>query len=95
MKIGIVTLCRVRNYGACLQAYAMKQILESKGHEVRFVEAYDSEFARELLHNDLGKIRLWYIPYLTHKEIKYRIFFNNWNIVSFRITFHVFYNSIH
>lgn len=77
MKIGIVTLCRVRNYGACLQAYAMKQILESKGHEVRFVEAYDSEFARELLHNDLGKIRLWYIPYLTHKEIKYRIFFNN------------------
>lgn len=82
MKIGIVTLCRVRNYGACLQAYAMKHVLESKGHEVFFIEAYDADFAKKLLHNDLGRIRPWYIPYLIHKEIKYRRFFNNFLKIS-------------
>lgn len=77
MKIGIVTLCRVRNYGACLQAYAMKHVLQMQGHEVYFLKAYDKEFAKELLHNDLGKIRPWHIPYLLSKEVKYRKFFKN------------------
>lgn len=77
MKIGIVTLCRVRNYGACLQAYAMKNVLQQQGHEVWFLKAYDSEFAKELLHNDFGKVRLWHIPHLISREIKYRKFFKN------------------
>lgn len=79
MKIGIVTLCRVRNYGACLQAYAMKHVLQGQEHEVYFLEAYNKAFAKELLHNDLGRIRPWYIPYLLVKEAKYRKFFNNFS----------------
>lgn len=37
MKIGIVTFYRVTNYGAMLQAYALRRFLESMGHEVVFV----------------------------------------------------------
>ena len=37
MKIGIVTFYRVANYGAMLQAYALRRFLESMGHEVVFV----------------------------------------------------------
>ena len=38
MKIGIISMQRVINYGSFLQAYALKSILEGLGHEVRFVD---------------------------------------------------------
>lgn len=38
MKIGIVTFFNVPNYGAMLQALALWKYLESRGHEVKFVE---------------------------------------------------------
>ncbi len=38
MKIGILTFHRAHNYGALLQAYAMKTYLESQGHMVGFVD---------------------------------------------------------
>lgn len=39
MKIGIVTIYEpITNMGSFLQAYAMKQVLESMGHEVYFIE---------------------------------------------------------
>ena len=38
MKVGIVTFYRVANYGAMLQAYALWHYLESRGHEVVFVQ---------------------------------------------------------
>lgn len=37
MKIGIVTFFRVPNYGAMLQAYALRRFLETMGNEVVFV----------------------------------------------------------
>ena len=37
MKIGIVTFFRVANYGAMLQANALRRFLESMGHEVVFI----------------------------------------------------------
>ena len=37
MKIGIVTFFRVANYGAMLQANALRRFLESMGHEAVFV----------------------------------------------------------
>ena len=37
MKIGIVTFFRVANYGAMLQANALRRFLESMGHEVIFI----------------------------------------------------------
>ena len=38
MKIGIVTYHRTLNYGACLQAVAMRVTLEKLGHEVYYVD---------------------------------------------------------
>lgn len=38
MRIGILTFHRAHNYGALLQAYALKTYLTSLGHEVSFVD---------------------------------------------------------
>ena len=38
MKIGILTYHRAENYGALLQAYAMKTFLRGLGHDVSFVD---------------------------------------------------------
>ena len=38
MKIGILSMQRVINYGSFLQAYALKHTLENLGHEVSFVD---------------------------------------------------------
>lgn len=37
MKIGILTFHRAHNYGAMLQAYALRKVLVNKGHEVEFI----------------------------------------------------------
>lgn len=49
MKIGILTYHRAENYGALLQAYAMKTYLHSLGHNVSFIDywpKYHSEYFR-------------------------------------------------
>ena len=38
MKIGIISMQRVPNYGSFLQAYGLRHILESLGHEVEFID---------------------------------------------------------
>lgn len=38
MKIGILTYHRAENYGALLQAYALKEYLYTKGYDVAFVD---------------------------------------------------------
>lgn len=38
MKIGILSMQHVRNYGSFLQAYALKTTLESLGHQCEFVD---------------------------------------------------------
>lgn len=38
MKIGIMSMQRVANYGSFLQAFGLKRLLEEKGHEVCFVD---------------------------------------------------------
>ena len=72
MNIGVLTLYKVRNLGACLQATAMKLLIEGYGHHVYFLKGYDSDFARQLFKNDTGGIRPWNIPFLIQKEIKFR-----------------------
>lgn len=37
-KVGILSMQRIKNYGSFLQAYALKKIIESLGHEVEFVD---------------------------------------------------------
>lgn len=38
MKIGIMSMQRIENYGSFLQAYALRRILEQMGHQVVFVD---------------------------------------------------------
>lgn len=38
MKIGIISMQRIRNYGSFLQAYGLKSTIESLGHEVVFID---------------------------------------------------------
>lgn len=50
MKIGILTFHRAENYGALLQAYAMRTYLQSLGHEVEFVDYWPK------YHSDYFKV---------------------------------------
>lgn len=38
MKVGIMSMQRIKNYGSFLQAYGLKRIIEELGHEVVFVD---------------------------------------------------------
>ena len=38
MKVGIISMQRVCNKGSFLQAYGLKKMIESLGHEVIFVD---------------------------------------------------------
>ena len=38
MKIGILSMQRIRNYGSFLQAYSLKKNVELLGHDVQFVD---------------------------------------------------------
>ena len=46
MKIGILTYHRAENYGALLQAYALKTYLKSLGHDVSFVDYWPNYHKR-------------------------------------------------
>lgn len=48
MKIGIMTMQRIRNYGSFLQAYGLKKIIEKMGHEVVFVDYMEEAPVEEL-----------------------------------------------
>lgn len=43
MKIGILSMQRVVNYGSFLQAYALKQTISALGHKVEFVDIENTE----------------------------------------------------
>lgn len=45
MKIGILTFHRAHNFGAFLQAFALKTFLEEKGHDVELVDYWPKEHA--------------------------------------------------
>lgn len=45
MRIGIITFHRAHNFGAFLQAFALKTFLEEKGHDVEFVDYWPKEHA--------------------------------------------------
>lgn len=74
-KVGIITLYKVRNIGACLQAYAMMNILNSLGMEAEFIICYGKEMAKQLFYGDMGTIRPWNIVFQISKELKFRSFF--------------------
>lgn len=38
MRVGIISMQRIFNYGSFLQAYALKRIIQARGHDVQFVD---------------------------------------------------------
>lgn len=42
-KVGILSMQRIKNYGSFLQAYALKKMIESFGHDVVFVDYHVDE----------------------------------------------------
>lgn len=83
MKIDVITLHNVRNYGSVLQSLATQIILEKKGYDVEFINYYrknliDENILKNYLENSkffsknyltklIGKIVL---PKTIHKQIK-------------------------
>lgn len=62
MKIGIMSMQRIENYGSFLQAYSLRQMLEELGHEVVFVDyVIEPCIVQEP------------IPVIPHHSIPYRI----------------------
>lgn len=43
MKVSILSMQRVYNYGSFLQAYGLKKIIESSGHQVNFIDILPGE----------------------------------------------------
>ena len=52
MKVGIISMQRVCNKGSFLQAYGLKKMIESLGHQVEFV---DYEIGKPLFENFADK----------------------------------------
>lgn len=95
MKIGILTYHRAENYGALLQAYALKTYLQRMGHDVSFVDYwpmyhsdYFSIFPKEWFksRNIKGKIvvilmfLLWCVPKYLRKYRLQRFMYKYFDI---------------
>lgn len=50
MKIGIITVQDLNNFGTFLQAYGLQHTLESMGHEVFFIRSYTKKYARGMFY---------------------------------------------
>lgn len=55
-KVGILSMQRIKNYGSFLQAYALKRMIESFGHQVEFVDYHVGEPIIDDGTNNGGKI---------------------------------------
>lgn len=51
MNIAILSMQKVENFGSVLQAYALKKILEKKGHDVYFIDIKKNDKDYYLLNN--------------------------------------------
>lgn len=57
MKIGIMSMQRIRNYGSFMQAYCLKKILEQANNQVKFVDFYAGEpVSNEINVDDISKL---------------------------------------
>lgn len=70
MKIGILTVHDVDNFGSYLQAYGLMRTLESMGHEVYFLRGYSRKEARGMFY----RIRPYGREYLQLPAFLYRNF---------------------
>lgn len=71
MKIGILTLPFNNNYGGFLQAYALKKVLVSMGHEVVFISRRRNRPKRSLIKRVLGYPYFLLSEYRLQKQLQY------------------------
>lgn len=69
MKVGIISMQRVCNNGSFLQAYGLKKMIESLGHEVVFVDYHVgrslTESTKDKVRYGILLIRNWLIDFFT------------------------------
>lgn len=58
MKIGILTFQNAHNYGALLQAYALKKYLEEKGFEVEFINYINAKIEENYLKKPKNNVKI-------------------------------------
>lgn len=85
MKIGIMTMHRVLNYGSALQAYALQQKLKDLGHESEIID-YEFPYKKDIpllsridtsLREFLYRLRA-HAPIYNTKARKFRKFYKNY-----------------
>jgi hypothetical protein len=81
MKLGILTHALHNNYGGILQAYALRTILQKKGHDVEVIRR-DYTYRKDTIFWNFARFIKNVIRICTgHKKYKY-ISQKQWNIVS-------------
>ena len=76
MKIGILTFYRAANFGGLLQAYAIGHCLQSRGHEIVYIED-PSQFPRRpsfmhcLIARSLRGLRMKYERWLSFEKVRF------------------------
>ena len=74
MRIGILTLPLEMNYGGILQAYALQQVLQRKGHDVTIIDRHNRRQYPSFSIHLLGYLKRLKEHYLDHKSVSV-----NWN----------------
>ena len=79
MKIGIMSMQRIINYGSFLQAYGLKRTLENMGHQVQFVDyeigapliatKRDGHW-KCLMRKGMGAVKLVSPSYRAHRQLQ-------------------------
>ncbi|RGB65531.1 MULTISPECIES: polysaccharide pyruvyl transferase family protein [unclassified Amedibacterium] len=77
MKVSILSMQRINNYGSLLQAYSLKKIIESLGNQVEFIDikrgenqALNDQCEKLVLHND-EKSRNWFVKQIIRVKNKF------------------------
>lgn len=88
MKIGIMSMHRVKNLGSFMQAYGLKIIVESLGHNVIFIDYIDGEKNRDIL-NFKKKKTINKIRDKIQKMLRIR------KVIRFKKDFNKYYNELY
>lgn len=67
MKIAILSMQRVINYGSFLQAYSLKRILENRGHTVTFIDIKDKNGSVNCFKDYKDKGFMYYVKMMYRK----------------------------
>jgi hypothetical protein len=72
MKIGILTYHRAHNYGALLQAIALRKVLEKMGHDAYYVDYWPKYHRSRYVFFSFLQLRFGLHRYLIHRLINFK-----------------------